>query len=72
MHSGFCLGDLREGDHFEDLVVDWRIIFKRIFTITGMGRHGLECSGSRQRKMAGNCKRHNDLSGTVKYGEFLD
>jgi hypothetical protein len=61
-----------EGDRFEDLGVDGGIIFKRIFTITGMGRHGLECSGSKQRKMAGNCKRRNDLLGTIKYGEFLD
>jgi len=66
------LGDLREGDHFEDLGVDGRIIFKRIFTKTGMGRHGLFFYGSRQRKMAGNCKRRNDLLGTTEYGEFLD
>jgi len=72
VNSGFCLGDLREGDHFEDLGIDGRIKFKRIFTITGMGGHGLECSGSRQRKMAGNCKRRNDLSVTIKYGELFD
>jgi len=40
------VGDLEEEDRFEDLGVDWRIIFKWIFKITGNGRHGIECSAS--------------------------
>jgi hypothetical protein len=31
VHTGFWLGDLREGDHLEDRGVDGRIILKWIF-----------------------------------------
>jgi hypothetical protein len=31
VHTGFWWGDVREGDHLEDLGVDVRIILKRIF-----------------------------------------
>jgi hypothetical protein len=31
LHTGFWWGDLSEGDHFEDLGVDERIILKWIF-----------------------------------------
>jgi len=31
VHTGFWWGDLREGNNLKDLVVDGRIIFKRIF-----------------------------------------
>jgi hypothetical protein len=31
VHTGFWLGNVRERDHFEDLGVDGRIIFKCIF-----------------------------------------
>ena len=43
MHAGFCWGDLRERDHFEDLGVDGRVIFKWILTSM---RYGLDLSGS--------------------------
>jgi hypothetical protein len=41
VHTGFCWGDLREGDRLQDPVVDWRIILKWIFE-NGMEGHGLD------------------------------
>jgi hypothetical protein len=35
MHTGFWWGDLREGDHLEDLDVDGRIILKWILQEIG-------------------------------------
>jgi hypothetical protein len=43
--TGFWLGDLREGDHLEDPVVDGRIILKFIFKKWDEG-HGLDLYGS--------------------------
>jgi hypothetical protein len=37
VHTGFWSGDLREGDHLEDLGVDGRIILKRHFREVGWG-----------------------------------
>ena len=31
MHTGFWWGGLREGGHFEDTNVDWKIILKCIY-----------------------------------------
>jgi hypothetical protein len=31
VHTGFWWGDLREGDHLQDLGGNWRIILKSIF-----------------------------------------
>jgi hypothetical protein len=31
VYTGFWCGNLRKGDHFGDLELDWRIILKRIF-----------------------------------------
>jgi hypothetical protein len=31
LHRGFWCGNLREGDHSEDLVIDKRIVLKWIF-----------------------------------------
>jgi hypothetical protein len=41
MHTEFCRGDLREGDHLEDQGVDGRIILKWIFKCWD-GGHGLD------------------------------
>jgi hypothetical protein len=38
VHTGFCWGDLREGDHFEDQGIDGRRILKRS-SASGMGGH---------------------------------
>ena len=41
MHNGFRWGDLREGDHLEDLGIDGTIILKWISSESGMGWTGL-------------------------------
>jgi L-asparaginase II len=38
----------------------------------GMGRHGLDCSGSGQGQVAGCCKCGNEHPGYIKCREFLD
>jgi hypothetical protein len=38
VHTGLWWGNLREGDHLEDLGVDGRIILKWIFERLGGGR----------------------------------
>jgi hypothetical protein len=38
------MGNLREGDHLEDLNVDIRIMIKSVLS-NSMGRHGLDSSG---------------------------
>jgi len=40
MHTRIWWGDLRERDHLEDKVIDWRIILKWIFKKWNRG-HGL-------------------------------
>jgi hypothetical protein len=43
VHTGFWWGDMREGDHLEDLGVNWRIILKWIIkSLVGKGRGGLD------------------------------
>ena len=37
-----------------------------------MGGHGLDRSGSGQGQVAGTCERDNELSSSIKYGEFLE
>ena len=39
---------------------------------SGMGTHGLDCSGSGQRQVASCCECGNELQGSIKYREFLD
>ena len=47
MHKGFCLGNVREGDHLEAPDVGGRIILKWIFEKwPGRVGHGLDRSGS--------------------------
>jgi hypothetical protein len=60
-----------ERDHLKDLGVDGRIILKCIFKKWD-GRHGLDCSGSGEGQVAGACECCNELSGSIKCGEFLD
>jgi hypothetical protein len=48
----------------------WDQIFEGISY--GMGRHGLDCSGSGLGQVAGVCECGNEPSGSMKCGEFLD
>ena len=69
----FLWGELRERNHLEDLEVDGKIIQAFIGRkIGGEAWHGLVCSGSGQRQVAGTCECGNELSGSVKYWEYFD
>ena len=72
MHTGFWWGEQRERDHFEDLGVDGNITLKCIIKKVGWG--GIDWIDLAQEKgqMAGACECGNELSGTLKCGEFLD
>jgi hypothetical protein len=62
---------LRERDHLEDPDVDGRMILKWFFKKM-VGRHGLDCSGSREGQVAGACECGNERSGSIKCGVFLE
>ena len=70
MYTEFWWGNLREGDHLENLAIGGRIVLKWIFRKWD-GGHGLDCSGSRQGQVAGSCECGNELSGSIKWGNFL-
>ena len=53
-----------------DVGMDWRIIFK--WNISWVAERGLDLSGSGQKQVAGSCEHANELSGFIKFGEFLD
>jgi len=59
------------GKTTEDPGLDGRIILGG-FSRSGMWGHGLVRSGSGQGQVRGTCKRGNELSGSIKRGEFID
>ena len=69
--AGFSWGNLRKRDHLEGAGLDGRVILRWIFREWDRGS-GLDLSGSGQGQVACTCKRGNELSGSVKFGEFLD
>jgi hypothetical protein len=70
-YTGFYWGNWREEDHLGDLGVDERIILDGS-SRSGKWGYGLERAGSEQRHVAGTCACCNELSGSIKCGEFLD
>jgi len=60
IHTGFWWGNLREGNHLEDLGVDGRIILKFIFKKWD-GDLGLDLSGLGYGQVAGSCECGNEL-----------
>jgi hypothetical protein len=55
----------------EDPGVNGRIILKWIFERLDRG-HGLNQSGSGQGQVAGSCECGDELSGSIKRGEFVE
>jgi len=73
VHNGICRGNLRERANLEDLNVNGMKIGS---SRGGMGRHKLDCSGSGYGQVTDHvrdtCECGNELSGSIKCGEFLD
>jgi len=71
VYIGFWWGNLRERDHLEDQGVDGRMILRWIFRTwdegvrTGSSWLGIGTGG-------GPCECGNELSGSIKCGEFFD
>ena len=67
--TGFCLGNLRERNHWGDPDVDGRIILRWIFRkreeVVGTGWSLLKIG-----RGGGTCEYGNELSGSIKCGEF--
>jgi hypothetical protein len=49
VRTGFCYGDLREGDHLGDAGVDGRIILKWLFKKWDGGMYSIELAQDRDR-----------------------
>jgi hypothetical protein len=71
VRAGFWWADLRERDHLEDLRHNGRIILKWILKMW-VGKAWSELLWLRIGQMAGACECGNELSGSIKCGEFLD
>jgi hypothetical protein len=65
------VGKPKGTDHLKGSGVDGRIILSCIFRKWDGGL-GLDLSGPGQGQVASICKRGNEPSGSIKYGEFLD
>jgi hypothetical protein len=68
--GGFWRRNLREIVHLEDPGVDGWIILRWTFRKWRCG--GIDRAGSEDRQVAGSCGCGNELSGSIKCGEFLE
>ena len=71
MHTGFWWGNLREIDRLGDPGVDGSIILRWIFRKWDVWC-GLDQAGSGYGQVEGTCECGNEISGSIKCGEFLD
>ena len=71
MYTEFWWGNQRERDHIGDPGVDGRIILKWVFMKWDGGR-GLFLACSEHGQVVGTCECGNEVSGSIKCGEFLD
>jgi len=71
VYTGFWWGNVREGGHLEDPVIDGRIILRWFFRKWD-GGHGLHLSGSGYGQVVGTCKCGNGPSRSIKCRGFLD
>jgi hypothetical protein len=70
LHLLFRLVNLKEGDHLEDLDVDWRIIVN-LSQRRSVGECGRDLSGSAKGLVEGCCEHGNEPSGSIKCADFL-
>ena len=70
MHTGFWWGDLRERHHLKYIGVNGKMILKQIFKIWDEVRR-MDWSDSGQGQMVGAFKCGNELSGFIKFWNFL-
>jgi hypothetical protein len=71
VHTGFWYGILKERGHLEGPGIDMRVILKWIFKKWDRS-HELDCAGSRQGHVVCCCECGNELTGSIKCGEFLN
>ena len=71
MYTGFWWGKMRERDHSEDPDAEGKLILRWIFRKWDVG-HGLHRSGLGKGQVAGTYQCGNELSVSIKCGEFLD
>jgi hypothetical protein len=73
VYTGFLWGNLREGDHLEDLGIGGRIILKRIFERLDGGR-GMDWIDVAQDmgQVVGFCECGDEPVGSIKCREFVE
>ena len=73
MRTGLWWEDLRKRAHLEDVGAEGTMILERFFKKKNWGGgHGLDRAGSGEGQVTSDCERGNELSGSIKCGEFLD